>query len=78
MDIEEYKASLRMLGVHGPMGEMRRGGEYILAYKLPDDSRIYLPPADKMTDEQRAEVIEELRIHLGIFEANRNPDTGDL
>ena len=76
MTLGEYERQLRRLrGVAGPMGEMRQpDGRFKLVYKLPDGSKKYLSPPQDLTEAQRAEVIAELRRHLGI--ASDDPDDG--
>ncbi len=75
MDAEEYDRQLRKLGLSGPMGELRLDdGTFVLVYKMPDRSRKHLAPPSSLTPEQRADVIAELKRHLGIIATRRGED----
>ncbi len=78
MDLHEYNRQITALGLHGPMGELRLpSGNFVLVYKMPDGAHKHLPPATSLTDEQRAEIIDGLKHHLGIIENNRRGDQPD-
>lgn len=50
MDSSEYDRQLRLLGLHGPMGELRLAdGSFILVYKLPDGTHKHLSPPDTLS-----------------------------
>jgi hypothetical protein len=74
MDLAEYEKQLkRLLGVVGPMGDIKQpNGNFKHVYKMPDGSKKYLTPGMDLNDDQRAEVIEELRRHLHLIDGRRN------
>jgi hypothetical protein len=75
MEVDEYDAQLRRLGLHGPMGELRLdSGKFVLVYKMPDGSHRYLAPPSSMTPEMRSDQIEALRQHLEALGAGRRSD----
>lgn len=77
MDVAEYEHSLRLLGLAGePMGEVMLNGVYVLPYKMPDGTPKFLPPPDRMSPAERAEMITVLRAHLGQIEQNRRDRAG--
>jgi hypothetical protein len=71
MTVEEFNQELALLGVHGPMGELKQDGVLVLAYKLFDGSTKFFPPAVSMTPAQRAATIQMLKEHLGLVNSRR-------
>jgi hypothetical protein len=73
MDSDEYYKQLKLLGLNGPLGEIKcpQTSLILQVFKMPDGSMKYL--RHLKTDDQRASVIETLRLHLGIIEQNRKP-----
>lgn len=77
MDTAEYEHSLRLLGLTGePMGEVVVNGVFMLPYKMPDGAPKFLPPPDRMSPLERAEMIDTLRAHIGQIEQNRRDRAG--
>ncbi len=77
MELDEFNAELKKLGLSGPMGEVKLAwGTFVLIYKyLHDGSHKHIPPGSSLTPEQRADTIAELRRHLTTIETNRNSKT---
>lgn len=76
MTLEDYNRHLSLLGLHGPMGELRdaTSGEFLVVYKMPTGEKKYLTPGSSLTDDQRQTVVRELTRHLGMIEVKRNGD----
>lgn len=71
MDTPEYDRQLRLLGLHGPMGELiLPSGAFVLVYKMPDGSHKHLPPSSDLTAEHRVELIDAPKRHLGAIDAS--------
>jgi hypothetical protein len=62
MNWQEYDKALNALGITGPLSDMPlKDGKILLPYLLHNKILIMLPPSDKMTPEQRKDLIKSLK-----------------